>query len=223
VGERPEFRLAEIDVVAGFQIIGHLAFPARPQHGMATLREWLFRRKVERGEMAISEVPIELDKPQRLRARLATLDRQLRKRLRSGDWLNRGIIQGFARLPSASRSLSPGVHAGLLQWGQGRRAMARRHNRILQSRSPNQFVEQDEGHLIRDYWTQSLPVIHMAKASMMSLGRAYQKERRNRWLLERTVFHPDWVPWAIETSETTAEWAAKFGLIEHEKMIRFHR
>lgn len=210
MAERREVRLDDQDLIAGAQILGWLAFPDRPQQGVRTIQQWLIRRQQAREEF-IGELPFRLDKPNRLQLRINTMNKQLRRRLRAGDWLAKRMGK------AAGTPLS-------MAMGMGLNALARRENQLLQFQFAEQSeIDRDQPNLIRDYWTASLPVIHLAKASLFSILEAYRKEGRDGWHLERTVFWPDWVPGAIAWSENTAGFAAQLGLVEPSQMIRFHR
>ncbi len=196
MADRQSVRLDDADLIAAAQIIGWLAFPARPEHGVKTIQQWAVRRQLARGEFD-GKLPFSMDKPNRLQQRIDTLNHQLRRRLRAGHWLAQRMGK------ESNRPLSP---------GRGLRALARRESELHEI--PN---------LVRDYWTGSVPVIHLAKASLFAIIAAYQREERGGWHLERTIFWPDWVPEAIEQSEGDARWAVKLELAAQEKLIRFHR
>lgn len=196
MASRQSVQLDDADLIAAAQILGWLAFPARPEHGVKTIQQWAIRRQQARGEFQ-GEPPFPMDKPNRLQQRIDTLNHQLRRRLRAGDWLAQRMGK------KANLRIIP---------GRGLRALARRESNLHEV--PN---------LVRDYWTNSVPVIHLAKASLFAIIAAYQREGRAGWHLERTIFWPDWVPEAIEQSEQTARWTVKLKLAEPERLIRFHR
>lgn len=215
---RAQVRLDDHDLIAGAQILGWLAFPDRPQQGVRTIQQWLIRRQQARGE-DIGSIQFALDKPNRLQQRINTLNKMLRRRLRAGDWLARRITKASAP------HFRPGWGGQFAEsWGLGLNALARRENQLLQFHFAEQSeIDRDTPNLIRDYWTASLPVIHLAKASLFAIADAYHREGREGWHLERTVFDPDWVAAAIEGSETTSYYADKMGLVDRGQMIRFHR
>lgn len=196
MASRQSVQLDDADIIAAAQILGWLAFPARPEHGVKTIQQWAIRRQQARGEFK-GEPPFLMDKPNRLQQRIDTLNHQLRRRLRAGDWLAQRMGK------QANLRIIP---------GRGLRALARRESTLHEV--PN---------LVRDYWTNSIPVIHLAKSSLFAIIAAYQREGRDGWHLERTIFWPDWVPEAIEQSEGAARWTVKLELAEQEKLIRFHR
>ncbi len=210
MAERRSVRLDDVDLIAGAQILGWLAFPARPEHGVKTIQQWAIRRQQARGEYK-GELPFMLDKPNRLQRRIDMLNRQLRRRLRAGDWLARRTAH------TAGTPISKALGLGL-------NALARRENSLLQFQFAEQSeTDRDTPNLIRDYWTASLPVIHLAKASLDAIVEAYRREGRDGWHLERTIFWPNWVADAIADSENAARWAAKLELVVPHKMIHFHR
>jgi len=211
MAERRSVRLDHTDLIAGAQILGWLAFPARPEHGVKTIQQWAIQRQQARGEFA-GEPPFPMDKPNRLQKRIDTLNHQLRRRLRAGDWLASRVAH------EAAMPLSQ-------VFGRGLNSLARRENNLLQFRFPERSrnIDRDVPNLVRDYWTASIPVIHLAKATLFAILEAYRKEDRDGWHLERTVFWPDWVADAVAASENAARWATKLELVEHDKLIHFHR
>ena len=201
------------DLVASAQILGWLAFPTRPAHGVSIIQQWYLQRQLSRGEISRDELPFPLAKPNRLQSRINTLNKNLRRGLRAGHWLNERVGKEMAK-----------KFPDNIRMGMGLNALARRESWLLQFDFPEQSeIEHETWNLSRDYWTKNLPVIHLARCSLFAIRDAYRKEGREIWHLERTIFQPDWVENAIAESEDMAFWAAELNLVPLEKMILFSR
>lgn len=201
MGKRREFRFSDHDLIASAQILGWLAYPNAPILGISVLQQWAIRRGRERdAPWALGESPIRMDARNRLQSRIDRLNWLALRRLRAGDWLAKRIAKH-----SDSRIATP--------FGLGSRALARREG------APRGA----ETNTIRQFWDESIPVIHLASAARAAITDAYEKEGRRGLNLERTLFWPDWVPAAIAQCEQRAATAARLGLVNVDQTVWFYR
>lgn len=202
------------DVVCAAQILGWVAYPHRPEHGVNLLNQWFYSRRRSRGE-EIPPLPFDLKKKNRIESQLPKLQESVLDGLRSGIWFNRRMMNALNR-----DELDGGILNGIVEaLSMSTRSLAT--NRA--ERKEHLDIYGDTGNEIRKIWTKRKPVLHLALAAGNAIAEAYYKEDRRGFDLGRTVFQPDWLDDVFNAAESHAIWADKHCDFELKNFYKFER
>lgn len=192
---RRQVVLSSDDGEAALEVLAILSYPQRPEYGARIMKDWAAHL---RGDKASAE------KWSRLEPKLRRADDMVRRSLNAGFWLHRRCAQSFT--DKHSLDLGP-VEASL-------RASARALTN-----------EGKEENLLRDYWTQTRPIAHLALASGEQIHRTLGSPATTgwRWSLKDIAFNTSWVAPAITSAELKAKAADELGVIPIADAIRFVR
>lgn len=200
MADRPAVALDGDDQIAAAQILAWLAFPEHPDRGIRVMQNFVYRWQQARGAAKVKPL-FDVYKTGILEKRLDTFEHQLRRRMTASEIMIGRIAAN--REGQISRAFGVGLNESI------RRRIGGRDEQL--------------GRLVRDYWTKSIPVIHLASSTRSAILAACERDAVKRFDLTRAVFKPDWVSQALEASEQQADWVSHFLPVERNRMIHFHR
>jgi hypothetical protein len=192
--------LSDDEAIAGCQILAWLTFPGRAEWAFQTLREWGAWRVALTGDTSVKRAL----KPNRLEARLRQFEDKLIRRLRAGAWLRHATA-------TVSSQHDPRVHIDFSLRGA--------------AQGIAEWSGKDADNVLRDFWRKSRPVIHLAAAVDLQIAELHLRLGKPHpfEILRMAAFDPSWVEAAVADAEVHADWAAFFGIVNPESMIRFIR
>lgn len=210
---RPVVRVTGNDLVAAMQILACIARPTRPADAGDLMQQWFWARKRSRREDRPEIFDIKIPDKDRISAKLPALAKDLANAFEAGRWLKSKlmaesdcvIVKAFGssiRQEAANR------------WNKERNAAILRDTARVTSRDDETAIAKQR------IWIKRRPVAHMAMAVREQIREEFPDGFNG---LEELVFHPIWVPEALERAEDYHNSALQHKIVKNGESWLFQR